>query len=171
MVNVNTMYRGCILLIAGIELHATLLVMPLRDFDVILGMDWLSEHHAKLDCFTKEIVLQPSDHMCIVFKGEKENLPVCTISASREFKMIKKGCEAYLAHVVDTRFSGLKLDDIPVVKEYPDVFSDDLPGLPPNRDIEFTIELKPGTEPISIPPYRMAPIELQELKTQLHDLH
>jgi hypothetical protein len=66
--------------------------------------------------------------------------------------------------------SGIKLKDIPVVCEYPDVFPDDLPGIPPDRDIEFIIELQPGTAPISKRPYRMPPNELAELKTQLQDL-
>jgi hypothetical protein len=62
------------------------------------------------------------------------------------------------------------LDDIPIVCEYPDVFPDDLPGMPPNRDIEFMIELQPGTTPISKRPYRMPPKELAELKNQLEEL-
>jgi hypothetical protein len=65
---------------------------------------------------------------------------------------------------------GIKLDDIPIVCEYPDVFLDDLPGMPPDRDIEFVIELQPGTAPISKRPYRMPPDELAELKIQLQDL-
>jgi len=64
----------------------------------------------------------------------------------------------------------IKLEDIPVVCEYADVFSNDLPGLPPDRDIEFVIELQPGTAPISKRPYRMPPKELVELKIQLQDL-
>jgi hypothetical protein len=64
----------------------------------------------------------------------------------------------------------LKVKDIPIVCEYPDVFSDDLPGMPPDRDIEFIIELQPGTTPISKRPYRMPPNELAELKIQLQDL-
>jgi hypothetical protein len=66
--------------------------------------------------------------------------------------------------------SKVKLEDIPVVCEYPDVFPDDLPGMPLDRDIEFIIELQPGTAPISKRPYRMPPNELAELKTQLQDL-
>ena len=65
-------------------------------------MDWLGEYHAKIDCFTKEIVLQPVDSASIVFKGNKEVMPACVISASRVFRIIKKGYEAYLAHIVDT---------------------------------------------------------------------
>ena len=83
------------------------------------------------------------------------------------FKMIRKGCEAYLAHVVDTNTSPTKIENIPIVREFPDVFPDDFPGMPPDRDIEFTIDTIPGTIPIFIPPYRMAPVELKELKKQL----
>ncbi|VVA23916.1 PREDICTED: retrotransposon, partial [Prunus dulcis] len=81
-----------------------------------------------------------------------------------------KGCSGYLAHIVDSRTQELKLEDIPVVRDFPDVFPDDLPGLPPHREIEFTIELMPGTSPISQTPYRMAPAELKELKVQLQEL-
>jgi hypothetical protein len=66
--------------------------------------------------------------------------------------------------------TGIKLKDIPIVCEYPDVFPDDLPGMPPDREIEFIIELQPGTAPISKRPYRMPPNELVELKIQLQDL-
>lgn len=71
---------------------------------------------------------------------------------------------------MDTQVSKPRLEDIPVVQDFSDVFSDDLHGLPPNREIEFSIDLIPGTAPISQPPYRMAPKELKELKTQLQEL-
>ncbi|KAJ8773598.1 hypothetical protein K2173_005844 [Erythroxylum novogranatense] len=85
-------------------------------------------------------------------------------------RMMSKGCEAYLAYVLDTKADGGRLEDIPIVREFPDVFPEELPGLPPPREIEFSVELLPGTTPISIPPYRMAPAELKELKEQLEDL-
>ena len=84
--------------------------------------------------------------------------------------MLRKGCQGYLAFVVDRRQEGTWLEDIPIVKEFPYVFLDDILGLPPDREIEFVIELLPGTEPISIPPYKMAPTELKELKAQLEEL-
>ena len=62
------------------------------------------------------------------------------------------------------------VDEIPVVREFPDVFPDDIVGLPPEREVEFIIDLIPGTKSISIPPYRMAPAELRELKAQLEEL-
>ena len=84
--------------------------------------------------------------------------------------MLRKGCQGYLAFVVDRRQEGTRLEDIPIVKEFPDVFPDDISSLPLDRAIEFVIELISGTKPISIPPYRMAPIELKELKAQLEEL-
>ena len=72
--------------------------------------------------------------------------------------------------MVDRRQEGTRLEDIPIVKEFPDVFPDDISGLPPDRAIEFVIQLIPGTEPISILPYRMAPTGLKELKAQLEEL-
>ena len=81
--------------------------------------------------------------------------------------MVKSSWEAYLVHVVDTRIKNNTIENIPMVNEFPDVFLNDLLGLPPDREVEFTIELIPGVVPIFILPYRMAPVELKELKTQL----
>ena len=84
--------------------------------------------------------------------------------------MLRKGCQGYLDYVVEKGKEGTLVDDIPVVREFPDVFPDDIAGLPPKREVEFTIDLIPGTKPISIPLYRMAPAELRELKAQLEEL-
>ena len=80
--------------------------------------------------------------------------------------MLRKGFQGYLEFVVDRIQEGTRLEDIPTVKEFPD----DISGLPPDRSIEIVIELIPRTKPISIPPYRMAPAELKELKAQLEEL-
>ena len=84
--------------------------------------------------------------------------------------LLQKGCEGYLAHVVDARSDEVRLEDAPVVREFLDVFPDDLPSLPPKQETDFPIDLVPGTAPISLPPYRMAPAEFKELKAQLQEL-
>ena len=84
--------------------------------------------------------------------------------------MLRQGCEAYLANVVDVGKETPKIEDIAVVNDFSDVFPDELPGLPPDREIEFSIDLAPGTEPVSKAPYRMAPIEMKELDIQLQEL-
>ena len=83
--------------------------------------------------------------------------------------MLRKGCQGFLAYVVNEE-NDLKLEDMSIVRDYPDVFPDDLPGLPPEREVEFTIDVALGTTPISKAPYRMAPLELKELKIQRQKL-
>ena len=78
-------------------------------------------------------------------------------------RLLRQGCEAYLAHVIDVKQETPKIEDIPVVNEFLDVFLEEFLGLPPDREIEFTIELAPGTEPVSKAPYRMALAEMKEL--------
>ncbi|XP_052878957.1 uncharacterized protein LOC128285532 [Gossypium arboreum] len=80
------------------------------------------------------------------------------------------GNEAYLAYILDTRSSKSKLEQLSVVNEFMDVFPEELLGLPPDREVEFVIDVLPGTAPISVTPYRMAPAELRELKAQLQEL-
>ncbi|KAL0551240.1 hypothetical protein IC582_010326 [Cucumis melo] len=92
------------------------------------------------------------------------------ISAIRASKLLSQGTWGILASVVDTREADVSLSSEPVVRDYPDVFPEELPGLPPHREVEFAIELEPGTVPISRAPYRMAPAELKELKVQLQEL-
>ncbi|KAM1175275.1 hypothetical protein ACFX19_028298 [Malus domestica] len=81
----------------------------------------------------------------------------------RAKRMFKKGCQGYLAHVVMTDDTSAHVEDVRVVRHFPDVFTDDLPGLPPDCEVEFTIDLIPGTDPISLTSYRTAPAELREL--------
>ena len=157
-------------LIGGQEFPADLVALDMRDFDVVLGMDWLSRHRAILDCYKKEVKLHRPRKLEVKFRGIRRELSSNMISAMAAQRMLRKGCLGYLAYVVETEKEGTLVDEIPVVKEFPDVFPDDIAGLPPDREVEFTIDLIPGTEPISIPPYRMAPAELRELKAQLEEL-
>ena len=88
----------------------------------------------------------------------------------KDRQLVERECLAYMAHIGDTSVDTYMLESILVVSEFSEVFPTDLPGLPPDRDIDFCIDVEPGTRPISIPPYRMAPAELNELKEQLQDL-
>ncbi|CAL2229315.1 unnamed protein product [Prunus armeniaca] len=156
---VGTVYRDSIVLVGDVFLEADLIPLEMVDLDVILGMDWLARHHASVDCFRKEVVFCSPGRLEVTFYGERRVLPSCLISAMTAKRLLRKGCPGYLAHVIDTRDKGLRLEDVPVVQEFPDVFPENLPGLPPHREIEFTIELIPRTSPISQTPYRMAPAE------------
>ncbi|XP_070025195.1 uncharacterized protein [Nicotiana sylvestris] len=92
------------------------------------------------------------------------------ISYLKVAKKIKKGCIYHLVRVTDTDAKASSLESVPVVNEFSDVFPDELPGIPPDKEIDFWIDVIPGTQPISITPYIMAPVKLKELKEQLKDL-
>ncbi|KAL0551944.1 hypothetical protein IC582_011037 [Cucumis melo] len=162
--------KACRVEIANHVLDVTLLVLDMQDFDVILGMDWLSANHANIDCFSKEIVFNPPSGTSFKFRGAGIVCIPKVISAMKASKLLNQGTWGVLASVVDTRESKVSLSSEPVVRKYPDVFSDELSGLPPPREIDFAIELEPGTAPISRAPYRMAPVELKKLKVQLQEL-
>ena len=101
------------------------------------------------------------------FRGESSKKPQNLISAVTAIRLIRNGCQGFLVVVRDTTAETRDVCDVPVVCEYSDVFPEELPGLPHDREIEFCIDLVPGTTPISIPPYRMATTELKELNEQL----
>ena len=166
----NQMLKGSLFSIEGQDMEADLILIDLKGLDVILGMDWLAANYASMDCFRKEVIFRRPGLPVVVFYGERKRAPSGLISAISARCLLQKGCTGYLAHVVDTRSSEMGLEDVSVVGDFPDVFPDDLPGLPPEREIDFPIDLVPGTAPISLPPYRMAPAELKELKTQLQEL-
>ncbi|KAL0544458.1 hypothetical protein IC582_019573 [Cucumis melo] len=162
--------KTCQIEIAGHVIEVTLLVLDMLDFDVILGMDWLAANHASIDCSRKEVTFNPPSRASFKFKGEGSRSLPQVISAIRASKLLSQGTWGILSSVVDTREADVSLSSEPVVRDYPDVFPEELPGLPPHREVEFAIELEPGTVPISRAPYRMAPAELKELKVQLQEL-
>ena len=148
--------RDSRVLIGGQEFRADLVALDMRDFDVVLSMDWLSCHRATLDCYKTEVKLNRPGKLEVKFRGLRRELSSSMISAMAAQRMLRKGCQGYLAYVVETRKEGTISDEIPVVIEFPDVFPDDIARLPPEREVEFTIDLIPRTKPISIPPYMMA---------------
>ncbi|KAL2243565.1 UNVERIFIED_CONTAM: Retrovirus-related Pol polyprotein from transposon [Sesamum indicum] len=167
---VNTVVRSCPMVVEGVTLYANLVVIDLREFDIILEMDWLASNHALVDCQAKEVMDEINGQMKTVIVGERRVIPKCLISAVTAFNLIKEGCEAYLASVHDTMKVSPGVLDVPVVREFPDVFPDELPRLPPHREVDFEIDTIHRAAPISIAPHRMAPSELKELKKQFEDL-
>ena len=165
----DLVYRSCVVQIADRDLLVDLILLDIQDFDVILGMDWLSTYHASVDCYSKCVTFHIPNQSEFHIEGIKE-ASLSLISAMRAYRLLRKGCHAYLAYVFNSKSELLELDRIRVVKEFPDVFPEDLPRLPPDREIEFSIDLLSGTTPISKAPYRMAPVELEELKRQLKEL-
>ncbi|KAL4291663.1 hypothetical protein GQ457_14G020350 [Hibiscus cannabinus] len=170
-VTVTKIYNNCPLELQGEVFPANLMELPFGEFDLILGMDWLSAHRVKLDCEKKRATLRTPDNREVVLFGERRGFMTNVISALKAEKMIQKGAIAYLAYILDPRVTDSGMEKIRVVRDFPDVFPEELPGVPPKRnEIEFGIDVYPGTAPVSMAPYRMAPKELKELKVQLQEL-
>nr|AAK92604.1 Putative retroelement [Oryza sativa Japonica Group] len=127
--------------IKGVPFLANLILLESKDLDVILGMDWLARHKGVIDCANRKVTLTSNDGRVVTV-------------------------HALSSESLRSRLNQITLEEIPIVREYPDVFPDDLPGMPPKRDIEFRIDLVPGTTPIHKRPYRMAANELAEVKRQ-----
>ena len=167
---VNKVYRDCPIKIREYKFLGDLIELSFIEFDVILGMDWLSRHRAIVDCIMKRVTLRTPNEDEVIFIGERSNHLSNVISATIARKMVRKGCEAYLAYVIDTVKARPSLSNIPIVSDFLDVFPEMLAELPPQREIEFSIDVVPGATPASITPYRMAPLELKKLKLELQEL-
>ncbi|GJR95818.1 putative reverse transcriptase domain-containing protein [Tanacetum coccineum] len=147
-------------------------------FDAInLGMDWLAKYQAVIVCAEK-IVRIPWRNETLIIHGDGSNQGNVTrlniISCTKTQKYMEKGFPIFLAHVtakeVEDKSEKKRLEDVPIVQDFPEVFPEDLPGLPPTRQVEFQIDLVPGAAPVARAPYRLAPSEMKELSEQLKEL-
>ncbi|XP_076930035.1 uncharacterized protein LOC143594660 [Bidens hawaiensis] len=151
------------------EIPVQLLPMTLAGFDVVLGMDWLSSNQARILCNDKTIEIRAPNNKIIRIVGDKEAGKVGIISKIKASHCLGKGCLAFMAFITKESESK-KLEEVPVVSEFKDVFPDELPGIPPDRKGEFKIDLVPGTSPIVKSPYRLVPTGMKELRKQLDEL-
>ncbi|GJY40376.1 putative reverse transcriptase domain-containing protein [Tanacetum coccineum] len=171
----NIILRGCTLGLLGHSFDIDLMPVELGSFDVIIGMDWLAKYHALIVCDEK-VVRIPYGNEVLIIRGDNcdSGSKLNIISCTKTQKYIEKGCQVYLAQVTskkaEDKSEERRLEDVPIVREFPEVFPEDLPGLPPARQVEFQIDLVPGAAPVARAPYRLAPAEMQELSTQLQEL-
>ncbi|GJR64568.1 putative reverse transcriptase domain-containing protein [Tanacetum coccineum] len=140
----NTILRGCTLNLQNHLFKIDLLPIELGSFDIIIGMDWMAEHRAEVVCYEKYVRVPYGNDMLIV-QGER-------------------------SEEEETEIPERRIEDVPVVRDFPEVFPKDLPGLPPTRQVEFHIELIPGATPVARAPYRLAPAEMKKLAEQLKEL-
>ncbi|XP_075478828.1 uncharacterized protein LOC142519681 [Primulina tabacum] len=167
----SSVISGCTVQVNEKVYFADLIVILMVAFDVILGMDWLSSYCAVIDCVAKMVRFHAKYDDSGIFQSSVILLDAPYISCLKAHEMLSKGCQGFLAVVIDVNIEMTrKLNEIEVVRDFPDVFADNVPGLPPDREVEFVIDVVPGTVPISKAPYRMASTEMKELKNQLQDL-
>ncbi|XP_076893089.1 uncharacterized protein LOC143545013 [Bidens hawaiensis] len=151
-----------------VKLDKSLIVETTDGFDIVLVMDWLSDNQARILCDKKAIEIC-TNGKTIQIAGDKDAGHVSLISMIKANNCLRKGCLAFMVYVTEGP-KEKKLEDVPIVLEFSDVFPEELPGIPPERDVEFRIDLVPGTAPIAKSPYRLAPTEMKELKNQLDKL-
>ncbi|GJU27286.1 putative reverse transcriptase domain-containing protein [Tanacetum coccineum] len=143
IVGTNTVLKGCTLSLVNHVFEIDLMSIELGTFNFIIGMDWLVKHDVVIVCGEK-IVRIPYGNKTLIVEGDKG------VSRLKVISCIK-------AHV-------------PVIRDFPKVFPEELPGLPPPRQVEFRIDLVPGAAPVARAPYRLAPSEMKELSVQLQEL-
>ncbi|GKA45468.1 putative reverse transcriptase domain-containing protein [Tanacetum coccineum] len=151
--------------------------VELGSFDVIIGMDWLRRCHAVIVCDEK-LVRIPYGNETLIFHGNESNngreSRLTIISCSKAQEYMAKGCQIFLAQISakkeEDKSEGKQLKDVPIVRDFSEVFPEDLSGLPPARPVEFQIDLIPGAAPVARAPYRLAPSKMKELSEQLQEL-
>ncbi|GJR16502.1 hypothetical protein Tco_0799154 [Tanacetum coccineum] len=151
--------------------------VELGSFDAIIGMDWLAKYQAVIVCAEK-IVRIPWKNKTLIIHGDGSTQGNVTrlniISCTKTQKYMEKGFPIFLAHVttieIEDKSEKKRLENVPIVQDFPEVFPEDLPGLPPTRQVEFQIDLVPGAAPVARAPYRLAPSEMKELSEQLKEL-
>lgn len=136
---------------------------------MLLGMDWLEKHWTLIDCKEKVVYYRDQNGNRQEIQGIRKPIHLRPITASQLGKCVRKGCRLYAIQVglTESKDKAALQENIPVVQEFKDVFPEEILGLPPKRDVDFTIELLPGASLVSRTPYRMSVPELTKLKMQL----
>ncbi|XP_076918628.1 uncharacterized protein LOC143579123 [Bidens hawaiensis] len=128
------------------------------------GMDWLSRNQTEIVCSEKLVRIPIPNGEILSIRGDQSNADLKFVNVMKPRKILRKGYPAFLAHVVDTQAKERKFEDIPVVRDFPEVFLEDLPGLSPDRQFEFRIDLVQDAAPVAKSPYILASSEMQELE-------
>ncbi|GJS72650.1 reverse transcriptase domain-containing protein [Tanacetum coccineum] len=166
----NIVLRGYTLRLLGHPFNIDQMPIDLGSFDVIISMDWLAKNHAVIICDEK-IVRIPYGNKILIIQGDKSDeekkSTLSIISCVKAQKYMEKGCQLFLAQgmMIENKDKSKekRLEDVPTVLDFPEVFPEDLPGLPPIRQVEFQIDLVPGVAPVARAPYRLEPSEMEEL--------
>ncbi|GAU51867.1 hypothetical protein TSUD_416510 [Trifolium subterraneum] len=156
--------QNCPVSVAGKIYHVDLICLPLKDMDIVLGMDSLSANTVYIGCAEKNLYV-PIDP-----NAESRALTPLLQNTHQLIQYLGAENKCFSIMFTMSSESSLSPSDIPIVREYLDVFPEEINSLPPEREIEFSIDLVPGSQPISVAPYRMSPLELRELKSQLEEL-
>jgi hypothetical protein len=154
----------------GLSMRDELNILPLGSYDYLIGMDWLDQHHAILDCRNKAFTCLDEEGNQRIVQGILRAVTVREISTMQLKKCYRKGYQLFAAHLEEEPEDKVsKIEDHAVLKYFDNVFQEVL-GLPPKRDIDFSVNLMLGAAPVSRGPYIMSTPELKELQLQLEEL-
>nr|GEX05762.1 putative reverse transcriptase domain-containing protein [Tanacetum cinerariifolium] len=167
LISTNTVIQGCTLTLLNQPFEIDFMPIKLGSFDVVIGMDWLSKYHAKIICDEK-VVHIPIENETLIIRGNRSRTRLSLISCIKTDRYISKGCQVFKAQVMEKKSDEKQLENILVVREFPDVFPKELHGLPPVRQVDFQIDLIPRAAHVARAPYQ--PSEMQELSNQLQEL-
>ncbi|GKB77948.1 putative reverse transcriptase domain-containing protein [Tanacetum coccineum] len=169
VVSTNNVLKGCTLNLVNHLFKIDLMPIELGTFDIIIGMDWLVKHDAVIVCGEK-VDRIPYGNETLTVEGDKCSSRLKVISCIKACKYIERGCHLFLAHVTENKPKEKRLEDVPIIHNFPKVFPDDLSGLPPPRQVEFRIDLVPRAALVARASYRLAPSEMKELVYSKIDL-
>ncbi|GJZ71968.1 putative reverse transcriptase domain-containing protein [Tanacetum coccineum] len=169
IVSTNIVLKVCTLNLVNHLFQIDLMPIELGTFDVIIGMDWLVKHDAVIVCREK-VVRIPYRNKTLTVKSDKGMSRLKVISCIKARKYIERGCHLFLARVTKKKPKEKQLEDFSVIRDFPEVFLNDLLGLPPPRQVELRIDLVPRAAPVVHAPYHLAPSEMREFLVQLQEL-
>ncbi|KAJ9541912.1 hypothetical protein OSB04_028418 [Centaurea solstitialis] len=171
-VSVTNIYCSCYMEFAGTKFKIDPIPIAMKELCVIVGMDWLDSVRAVIDCHYKQVWVRTPSGGELVIQGNTPRHGAALRSIGRARRHSQHDGRGLLAYVRDTREVGpvKTATDVSVVQDYADVFPEELPGVPPERQVEFRIDLVPGATPVAKAPYRLAPSEMKELFDQLQEL-
>nr|GEZ95633.1 putative reverse transcriptase domain-containing protein [Tanacetum cinerariifolium] len=162
IVSTNNVLKGCTLNLLNHSFSIDLMVIELGSFNVIIRMDWLSKNDAAILCGEKKVRI-PLKNKALIIEGDRNQSCLKIISCIKARKYIENGCELFLAQVTGTVSREKRVEDVPVIRNFPEVFPEDLHGLSPPRQVEFHIDLIPDAKPVACAPYHLTSSELKEL--------
>ena len=169
--SVSSVHHGCVLNLFSERYSIDLVSIPSRVSKVIIGMDWLGPKGAMIDYEWQLVGVQTPSGGELAILGERDLHGPYICSATRAKRYLQEGCSGFLDYVADTRVEGTSsLSGLPIIRYFPDVFPEDLPRVPPERKVEFQIDLVPGAASIAKASYFLAPPEMKVLSMQLQEL-
>ncbi|GJW70200.1 putative reverse transcriptase domain-containing protein [Tanacetum coccineum] len=148
LVGTNTAIQGCTLILLNQPFEINLMPIKLGSFNAVIGMDWLSKYHARIICDEK-VVHIPINGETLIIRGDQSKTRLSLISCIKTERYISRGCQVFIAQVMEKKLDEKRLEDIPIVREFLEVFPEDLPGLPLVRQVEFQIDLIPRAAPVA----------------------